>query len=73
MLYRIPKDYDVGSSSQLISTQSNMWSQNSYGSQLTYFGKFMSQATALSLGDIVKLHDASIFMVSLCLYILSPF
>ncbi|XP_050901979.1 uncharacterized protein LOC127108726 [Lathyrus oleraceus] len=59
---RIPKDYDISSSSQLISTQFNMWSQNFYGSQLTSFGKFMSQATALSLGDIVKLPDASIFM-----------
>ncbi|XP_050877113.1 uncharacterized protein LOC127080866 [Lathyrus oleraceus] len=57
MLLQIPKDYHVGSSSQLISTQSNMWSQNSFGSQLTSYDKFMSQATNLSLGDIVKLHD----------------
>ncbi|KAI5409396.1 hypothetical protein KIW84_054997 [Lathyrus oleraceus] len=54
----IPKDYHVGSLSQLISMQSNMWSRNSSGSQLTSYDKFMSQATALSLGDIVKLPDA---------------
>lgn len=61
----IPKDYHVGSLRQLISMQSNMWSKNSSSSQLQSYDKFMSQATTLSLGDIVKLPDASIFMVSL--------
>lgn len=52
---RLPKDSMNGSSGQVKSTQSQVWSQNSSESRLIPYEKFMSKAIKLSLIRITKL------------------
>ncbi|CAL5208269.1 unnamed protein product [Lathyrus oleraceus] len=42
-----------------MSTESNLWSQNSSSSQMTSYDKFMSNYTPLFLRDIINLPDLS--------------